>query len=560
VVALAIALRAAAASSIAQTGHARHPLVDAHTYWSQASALASGGNPFPDGFYQPPGYPLLLSWIQGMGAIDLWGPRLFQLSLGVMTTVCLIAVGRRLGGESQRWVGAAAGALYALYPSTLLFELDLLTPAITSFIMVVLLLLITQTASTWRFGVAGVLAGLSSAVHPSFLIVAGAVCAVGWMHSHSRSSATWATLVGLAIGLMPMTQANIDQFQRARFTSNNAGINFYMGNNPAWKDTAFLRPGLRFRQMALEAEPHKRDGFARNEYWMSRALSDIAAAPHLWLATIGTKALWSVNDTEIPRNEDYRCRTRTGPMAWLGWRLVRYGVVFPFAILGAMLVWRRRSGGQFTVLAWAALHLPVVVFIVADRYRLATWPMMCLLAPFGVGAIRQMLALGKWRVLIVLITFVLPWLPLDERTEVDLAWCAHVDANLAYMDGDMGQAETLYTEAVSLDPGDWSAHSWLSQTLAKRGELSEAIAHLQVVLDGFPDSFPTLRTAAYLHDRNGDPAVAAELMLRAYAVPGERTGTGLKALRMLRRSGQNDRVRELLRRDPKLAERWAKQQ
>jgi Flp pilus assembly protein TadD len=118
----------------------------------------------------------------------------------------------------------------------------------------------------------------------------------------------------------------------------------------------------------------------------------------------------------------------------------------------------------------------------------------------------------------------------------------------------------LYTEAVSLDSGDWSAHRWLSQTLAKRGEISEAIAHLQVVLDGFPDSFPTLRTAAYLHDRNGDPAAAAELMLRAYAVPGERTGTGIKALRMLKRSGQNERARELLYRNPKLAERWAKQQ
>ncbi len=308
--------------------------------------------------------------------------------------------------------------------------------------------------------------------------------------------------------------------------------------------------------MALEAEPHKRDGFERNDYWMSRALSDIAAAPHLWLQAIGTKAVWSVNDTEIPRNEDYRCRTRDGPMEWLGWRVVRYGLVFPLAFLGAVLIWRRRSAGLFAVLAWMALHVPVVVFIVSDRYRLATWPMMCLLAPFGVVALRSAFSSGPWRSFVVAAAIAVPWIPIDSKTNVDLAWCAHVDGNLAFMDGDLARAERLYVEAVRRDPDDWSARVWLAQTLTKRGEFEEAIAHLDVVLAGFPDSFPTLRTAAFLHDRNGDPATGAELMLRAYAVPGDRTSTGLKALRMLKRSGQKERIEALLRGDPKLAERW----
>jgi len=557
VVMLALGLRGAAASSIAQTGHARHPLVDAHTYWAQASSLAAGGNPFKEGFYQPPGYPLFLSWLQQLGATDLWGPRLFQMGLGVLTTLCLIAVGRRIGGEGRRWVGAAAGALYTLYPSVLLFELDMLTPSVTSFVMVLLLALVTPHASVWRFGVAGGLAGLVSAVHPSFLIVGVAIWAAGYLHATERRGPMWAASVGLVLGLMPITQANIDRFEHAQFTSNNSGINFYMGNNPDWKRTAFLRPGLRFRQMALEAEPHHRDGFERNDYWMARTLSDIAAAPHTWLGTVGTKALWSFNDTEIPRNEDYRCRTRAGPMSWLDWRLVRYGVVFPFAMLGAICLWRRRSDGRFAVLAWMALHLPVILFIVADRYRLATWPMMCLLAPVGVGAVRDVLA-NRGRLLWVwLVACLLPWLPLDERTEMDPAWCAHVEGNLAFMDDELERAERLYGEAVRLDPDDWSARVWLAQTLAKRGEVTQAITHLQVVLDGFPDSFPTLRTAAHLQVRQGDPGAGAELMLRAYAVPGERTSTGIKAIKMLQRSGQQERAREILRQDPKLAKRWA---
>ena len=152
----------------------------------------------------------------------------------------------------------------------------------------------------------------------------------------------------------------------------------------------------------------------------------------------------------------------------------------------------------------------------------------------------------------------LPWLPLDERTAEDPAWCAHIEGNLAYMDGDMGAAEAFYQEAVRLDPGDWSAQNWLAQTLAKRGQVPQALEHLDVILADFPDSFPTLRTAANLKARTGDYAGAAELMLRAYAVPGERTGTGVKALRLLYRSGQSDRARALLEEDEKLARRWAR--
>ena len=126
VVAAAVGIRLAAASSISSTGYARYPLVDAHTYWAQATRLFNGGDPFGDGFYQPPGYPIFLSWLQHLGATDLWVPRFVQLGLGVTTTVILVYMGRRLGGEKRPWFGALSGAVYTFYPSTVLFELDLL--------------------------------------------------------------------------------------------------------------------------------------------------------------------------------------------------------------------------------------------------------------------------------------------------------------------------------------------------------------------------------------------------------------------------------------------------
>jgi hypothetical protein len=545
--------------AISKTGHGRHTLVDAATYWSQARQLSLGKDPFSDGFYQPPGYPVLLSWLQSLFGENLWAPRCLQMGLGVLTVWALIRLGRRLGGTHVPYAGGLAGMLYALYAPPLMFELDLLTPAVTAAVTVTMLWLMRGGGKPLGIAVAAALAGLASAVHPTFLVL-GVVLVVFPMFGAERKRAAFLPgLLGLAIGLMPMTQANIDRFEQVRFTSNNAGINFYLGNSTDWKRTSFIRPGLTFRKLALEAEPHRRDGFERNAYWRSRALSDIAADPLGWLLAIGTKAVWSVNNTEIPRNEDHRCRTLSGPLGWMGWLPVRYGLVFPLAFLGAVVLWRRQTTDRFVVAAWVALHAPVILFIVADRYRVATWPMMCLLAPLGLSQVRMWAGSSglksRWPWLGVL---VLPFLPIDSKTEMDPAWCAHVQANLSFMDGEPEAAEAQYLVAVALDPDDWSARRWLASAMMKRRAFGGAVEQVDAILLGFPDSFPILKLRASLAERMGEPANAAEFMLRAYRVPGERTRTGMHVLRLWEASGQNGRIQTLIAADEKLARKWAR--
>jgi 4-amino-4-deoxy-L-arabinose transferase-like glycosyltransferase len=554
----AVVTRVCGGWSLSKTGHGRHTLVDASTYWSQAGQLSAGKNPFKDGFYQPPGYPILLSWLQSAFGENLWAPRCVQLALGVLTVWALIRLGRRLGGQKVPYAGGLAGLLYALYGPPLMFELDLLTPAVTAAVTVAMLWLMRGGGKPLGIAVAAAVAGLASAVHPTFLVLGLVLVVFPLLGAPRKVTAVLPGLLGLVIGLMPMTQANIDRFEQVRFTSTNAGINFYLGNSSDWKRTSFIRPGLGFRKLALEAEPHRRDGFERNSYWRSRAFSDIAAAPHRWLLAMGTKAVWSVNNTEIPRNEDHRCRTVSGPLAWMGWMPVRYGLVFPLAFLGAVGLWRRQREDRFVVVAWAALHLPVVLFIVAARYRIATWPMMCLLAPLGLSQVRAWAGAaglkGRWPWLGVL---VLPFLPIDSKTEMDPAWCAHVEANLSFMDGDFEAAETRYQRAVDLDPNDWSARHWLAVTMMKRRGMGEAVEQVDAILEGFPDSFPMLKLRASLAERMGDPALAAEFMLSAYRVGGDRSRTGMQVLRLWEASAQDDRIGALLATDEKLARRWA---
>jgi len=570
VLAAALGVRVGAWVAIAQTRYADHPLVDAYTYWDQARRLAAGKTAFVDGFYQPPGYPFVLSWVQRLGGTDSPDlPRALQLLLGLLTTWLLIWVGRKLGERAgAAWAGAAAGVLYSLYPTTLLFELDLLTPALTAVCAVGALALLVGGLSTRRCVGAGLLLGLAATAHPTYLLAGLAAAGWAWWADRSRLMPALAIAAGLGLGLAPITTINLVQFKQLSATSSNAGINFYMGNSSRWRETSFLRPGLRFRKLALEAQPHLRDGQARNDYWMDRAIGGIQQAPVAWAGTLLTKAHWSIHSTEIPRNEDYRCRTRSGPMSWLAWLPVRYGWVFPLALAGAAVLWRRAppgkkrkraradpAPGRLVLVLWLAMHLPVILFIVSDRYRLATWPFVALAAPLGLVWLRQHLGKPHPYWLVFLAGAVLPWLPIDDRTAMRPGWCAHVEANLAFMDGELAEAEALYSEALELNDDDLNAHNWLARTLARRGDVEGAVDHVDAILAEFPDHFPTLKFQAGLLRKQGDISGAADLLLRAYRVPGMRTPTGVQAVRALRAAGRRSEAQAIIDADPAVAAR-----
>ncbi|RME24587.1 MAG: tetratricopeptide repeat protein [Deltaproteobacteria bacterium] len=342
--------------------------------------------------------------------------------------------------------------------------------------------------------------------------------------------------------------------------SHNGGLNFYLGNNPGWRETMFLRPGLPFRKLVLEAEPHRRSVDERNAWWWQRAKREIADKPVVWASVLLTKAIWSVNNREIPRNEDYRCRIDDGPLRWIGALPVRYGLVLPWALVGAALLVRRgRDGARVLPATWLALHLPVIAFIVADRYRLATWPVMCACAAVALAAIgptwrawkaRRQRPSAAW---LLLAGGLVAWVPIDPRTAKDPAWCLHVDGNLALMEGDPDTAAQLYRQALALDPEDWGARDFLARTLFREGDLDGAAALMEPLVAWFPDHYPTLYFMARLEERRGNLDAAADYMGRAYRVPGDRTNTGVRYVRLLVEAGRRDEAAAVLRADPALA-------
>ena len=549
--ALAAAAHLAAALSVGQTLYARHPMVDAYTYWEQASQLFAGTDPFAEGLYQPPGYPAFLA-VLGLltGRPELAVVRWTQAGLGILTAAGLWAAGRRLGERhGVPWAGAAAALLFSLYPTTLLFEQDILTPALTGACLVGALLCLLG-GRLWAAPLGGLLVGLAVVCHPTYLL-AGAGLGLWRARQPGGRRAGLAFLLALALALVPTTARNLRDFGEPALVSHNAGINFYLGNNPAWRRTAFLRPGLPFRELALEAEPHRRNVAERDDYWRQRTLEEIADHPDAWAATLATKLYWSVHSTEIPRNEDYRCRVEDPALGWLGWLPVRYGWVLPLALLGAVRA-RRDPEGRLLAGLWALLHLPLLVFLVADRYRLATWPLLCLLAPLGVPLLRTLWQHRSPWGLALLAAAVIPWLPIDPVTQRDPAWCRHVEGNLAYMEEDYDRARVLYEEAVALDPEDMGARGYLAAILQRERRYDAAAELFLPVVRAYPDHFPSLRTMSELEQQRGNVSAAADYMGQAYRVPGDRTSTGKRYVKLLLEAGRRAEAEAVVAADPAL--------
>jgi tetratricopeptide (TPR) repeat protein/4-amino-4-deoxy-L-arabinose transferase-like glycosyltransferase len=477
------------------------PVVDARTYMEDGLYLSEqswAGRPEP--FWQAPLYPYALGLSFSLFGQNLYLPRLFQAILGTGICVLVFILGRRVFPFSIAF-GAALTA--AFYGPLLYYGGELLPTIPAIFLNLLLLLSLVRPLSTkrWPWLVSGLLLGLSTLTVANTLFFLPFLLFWLWSSNKKADIPPIRTLhqaglliLGCLLIITPVTWRNYLVGGDLVLISHNAGINFYIGNNPDYDRTVNIRPGQDWLDLVErpEAEAGIVQPSARSRYFFGRSWDYIIASPVDYLKLQGRKLYLFWHGDEIRRNLDpYFARGDSGLLQTLLWKrylAFPFGLVAPLALLGLLFFWRSKDGGtpQGRLLLYFVLAymLSVVLFFVTARYRLPVVPVLLLFAGFGLSVLLR--PTHRLKALVTLAGLL-------------------VVTNLGAGPMDM--------------TGDTQQHFWIGYAYERKGMVANATRKYRDVLKARPDHRNALLALANLYNaqqQHGDAVRVYQQFLRFY--------------------------------------------
>jgi 4-amino-4-deoxy-L-arabinose transferase-like glycosyltransferase len=370
--------------------------LDSERFLKAGELIASGallGGPEP--FEFAPLYAYFLAMFSWLG-LGVWAVYAILVALGGLSTWLVLKLGRRLLGQTSGVIGAC---LWVLYGAAGMLELKIMDTTLSTTLLLGALWLATRpTVAASVRGQAGVLLGLASLARPNALVLLPITAY--WMMS--RTTWRWrsrgvgsryavALLIGAGLAIAPITLRNRLVTGAWTLVSNQGGVAFYQGNNPASQGT-YARPlgfsgepmqqGPEARAIADAAEGRRLTPSEVDRYWYRRGISflgeDAGHALALWAKKC---ALW-FGSAELSVEYVLLAERELFPTLWL--------MPLPFAVLlgGAALGLSRRAfvGKRGLLVAWLLMNLlTTIVFFFASRYRVPAVPLLCLLAGDGLA-------------------------------------------------------------------------------------------------------------------------------------------------------------------------------
>ena len=401
---LALAIRVAYIFQIETSPLFAHPPVDGLTYVEHAQDLASGNwlGQGREAFWQPPLYPYVLGLLYALSPdLFFYAVRFFQALGGALLCVLTWSLGRQLFNPV---VGTAAAGAAALYGPLIFFDGEILPATLGTFLNMAglaLLLRALRRPSFLRFAGAGLVFGLAVLTVATVLSFAlGAASYVCYeIRKQNRSlRLPSAFLLGLLLAIAPVTLRNYAIGGDAVLVSANAGINFYLGNNPDYQRTVNIRPGWEWYELLNRAkvEAQAERLVQQSDFYMDKAREYIVAQPVDYLVLLAQKTHLFWQGDEIGRNQDlYFWRRYTAILNATMWKwgiAFPFGLVGPLALVGLALAFRHRAC-SLPLLFVALYALSVIAFFVTARYRLPVIPLLLVYAAYGgycaVNALKQ---------------------------------------------------------------------------------------------------------------------------------------------------------------------------
>ncbi len=379
----------------------RHPVTDEEAYITQAKGILDGTYPGKKLFYQSPLYPYFLAGTFYFFGEDYNGVRVIQFIFCIVSIIFIYLLGKFLFGVRE---GLIAAGLLALYGP--IFNYQILLLKVSPFLVLLSLFLLIgafltkNPKSWWRWIVLGIICSLLLLLRDNaqvFLVIVP-LWILFQFRGHSwkwKGACIGLFILGAALIVGPLMVRNKVVAGELVISTSQGGANFFIGNNPIadgrYKTLPFVRPHPETEQIDFKAEAEKRSGHSLKAteisgFWYRQGFLFIKHHPGQWLRLLWKKTRFFFNNFEIPDNHGYTFDRHHFLFA-LYLAPLSFGIIFPLAIFGMAITWRRWQSLSFLFLFFIFYSLTILAFFVVGRYRV---PIVIALIPFAAAGVSRL--------------------------------------------------------------------------------------------------------------------------------------------------------------------------
>ncbi|MFH1016625.1 MAG: glycosyltransferase family 39 protein [Pseudomonadota bacterium] len=473
------------------------PMLDAKCYLDWATRIATQDFWGHGVFFQAPLYPYLMGIFFKAFGIHPIAWIAVQYSMTLATGLLVFALARRFFGTPEALL---AMSLVVIYPVLIYFDHLLLKTPLTIFLATALLFLTERAAdsdSSWTWaGAAGFITGLATLNNESLLAVIPFALFYVIFKRRVRLKVWKPSLVRAAVFALavsfPLAASLVRNHVKTGdwvLITNQGGVNFWIGNNPA-ADGAESRPpelALRassqfeakeFRERAEEASGKALSPSEVSSYWYRKGFQFISEHPRRFLELTARKIALLGTAVEIPDNYNFRAfHDRSHLLKFLPFG---FGTLLALAVAGTYLA-RKWAARLFFPLTFAGVQIVLLaLYHVNSRYRMVLFPVLALLAAHGVTGLTQAIRQRRFgetaaALFLAILAFSFSRLPLYG---IDTSVDTYQEAIFEIGQGRLDRAETLLLETVKRNDRNAPAWTALGMIDLKRDRPAVALDHL----------------------------------------------------------------------------------
>ena len=323
--------------------------------------------------------------------------RMIQFGLGTGTALLTFFTTKRFFG---RTIAIIAGLLTAVYAPLIFFEGNLLGTSVVTFLLVAAICCLAYAGAGWSGFLLTFLSGLFLALavtgRPNLLLLVPIPLIYLFFQrsEFGRKTVGFAGLflLGVAIPVIMTGAHNKAAGGQFSLLPTHGGINFYIGNHAEATGVWTAPEGIEASVSAINLEQSRK--FAEqalgrelaatevSRFWYGKAFNFIVNNPFQWIRLLVKKFLLFWSGYETPLNFDYYFHQQFSTLLKIP--LFNLMVYMPLAIFGLILLaghWRK-YWLLYAVISLVCLS--IVLFFMADRYRLVVMPVLIIMAAAGV--------------------------------------------------------------------------------------------------------------------------------------------------------------------------------